>query len=68
MQVREAAKLLRKVGFVKTDHHRHWRFKHADGRVVTLPKSKRHDIYGYMEQKVKAYGDGRGTVYDRQEA
>ncbi len=68
MKVREAAKLLRKVGFEVTDHPRHWRFKHPDGRVVTLPKSKKRDIYGYMEQKIRAYGDGRMTVHDRQEA
>ena len=67
MKVREAAKMLRGVGFEMTDHPRHWRFKHPDGRVVTLPKSKKKDIHGFMQQKILKYRDGQGTVYDRQE-
>lgn len=68
MKVREAAKMLRGVGFVETYHPRHVRFKHSDGRVVTLPKSKKRDIYGFMEQKILKYRDGQVTVHDRKDA
>jgi predicted RNA binding protein YcfA (HicA-like mRNA interferase family) len=66
VKVREAAIILRSAGFVDTDHPRHWRFKHPDGRVVTLPKSKKRDIYGFMEQKILKIQRGEPNSYDKE--
>lgn len=68
LKLKEARKLLVQAGFTPAGVGSHERWRHYDGRMVTLPRTPKGDgLYGFMEKKIRAYAKGNKTYFERGE-
>lgn len=64
LPIREAHRLLARAGFIEVPSKRHPKWRHPDGRVLTLP-GRCKELYGELASKVLLYGHGKLTRYER---
>lgn len=72
LKLHTARKMLRGAGFAfikvngRGGRAKHEKWQRADGVTITLPHHPKGDgIFGFLEQKVRRYASGEGTVYER---
>lgn len=64
LEVRKARKLLRKAGFKESGRSSHEVWRHPDGRMIALPRSK-GDLFGELAHRILAAANGKITTRDR---